>query len=177
MKTMAERSKRSRLLAWESRHESRAAAARSRRSRHRSAPAIRTWRGFAWRSPTGRPNSVDCEGTAAAASTFSVDKRGGFARLLRETPCATLVGNRRCHYSMTVIDRTGMRAVCCSCHKLGPYQAHVPAAFVCAECVRAAEAHIRRLAEDMPELRDHRLRRWRFSCDCTRCRSRALRAV
>jgi len=78
---------------------------------------------------------------------------------------------------MFLIDSHGMRPVCVSCHKLGPYGEAVPGIFICAACVEAADARLRRLAVRVPELRDHRLKRWRRGCDCERCRRRAGWAV
>jgi hypothetical protein len=78
---------------------------------------------------------------------------------------------------MFLIYSRGQRPICVSCHKLGPYAKVEPGVFVCAACVRAADAHLRKLAETVPELRDHRLKRWRVGCDCERCRQRANLAV
>ena len=60
---------------------------------------------------------------------------------------------------MFLIDKHRVRAVCVSCHRLGPYGAE-PGVFICAACEQAADAHLRTLAETIPELRDHRLKRW-----------------
>ena len=78
---------------------------------------------------------------------------------------------------MVLIDKRGERPVCAACHRLGPYMKTAPPVFVCADCVAAAEAHVRELAETVPELRDHRLKRWRNGCDCERCQKRSNRAV
>ena len=91
-------------------------------------------------------------------------------RLGRPEPLRELRG-------MTLIDRKGERPVCLSCRGLGPYMRVVPRVFICDSCVRAADAHVRQLAETVPELRDHRLKRWRKGCDCERCRKRGASAV
>jgi hypothetical protein len=78
---------------------------------------------------------------------------------------------------MFLIDSRGMCPACVACYRLGPYQATEPGVFICDPCMRAADAHLQELAESVPELRDHRLRRWRTGCDCERCRKRADRAV
>jgi len=78
---------------------------------------------------------------------------------------------------MFLIDKHGKRPVCALCHKLGPYMDAVPAVFVCDSCVQAADAHLQELAATIPELRDHRLKRWRTGCDCERCQKRSNRAV
>jgi hypothetical protein len=78
---------------------------------------------------------------------------------------------------MFLVDKRGRRPVCASCRRLGPYMDEVTDVFVCEACVRAAEDYIRRLAERLPELRDHRLKRWRSECDCQRCRRRGHVAV
>jgi len=70
---------------------------------------------------------------------------------------------------MWLIDKKGARPVCVACRKLGPYQEVTPGPFVCDTCVRGAEQHLRDLMETVPELRDHRLKRWRTGCDCERC--------
>ena len=84
---------------------------------------------------------------------------------------------RRMGGPMFLIDGHGKRPVCVACHRLGPYQEAEPGVFVCDGCVQAADAHLRELAESVPELRDHRLKRWRNGCDCERCRRRGNRAV
>jgi hypothetical protein len=73
---------------------------------------------------------------------------------------------------MFLIDKHGKRPVCASCHKLGAYMAAAPDVFVCQACTKAADDHLRLLAESFPELRDHRLKRWRSGCDCERCTKR-----
>ena len=73
---------------------------------------------------------------------------------------------------MWVIDRKGMRPVCVACRKLGRYMEAAPGPFICETCVRGAEQHLRDLMETVPELRDHRLKRWRKNCDCDRCQRR-----
>ena len=78
---------------------------------------------------------------------------------------------------MFLIDSRGSRPFCVSCHRLGPYQVEESGAFICAACAQAADAHLQELAESVPELRDHRLKRWRTGCDCERCRRRGNRAV
>jgi hypothetical protein len=78
---------------------------------------------------------------------------------------------------MFLIDSRGSRPVCIACRKLGPYQEEQPGVFICEACVTAADAHLQKLAETVPELRDHRLKRWRTGCDCERCRQRGNRAV
>ena len=78
---------------------------------------------------------------------------------------------------MFLIDSRGTRPVCCGCRRLGPYAEATPGVFICGNCVQAADAHLQELAESVPELRDHRLKRWRKSCDCERCRRRGHRAV
>jgi len=78
---------------------------------------------------------------------------------------------------MFLIDHRGRRPVCVSCHTLGPYGEAGQGVFICEACVKAADAHLQKLAESVPELRDHRLRRWRRGCDCGRCRQRANLAV
>jgi len=78
---------------------------------------------------------------------------------------------------MWLIDRKGMRPVCVACKKLGPYTDAAPGVYICDPCVQAAEQHLRDLMETVPELRDHRLKRWRKNCDCARCRHRTNRAV
>jgi len=60
---------------------------------------------------------------------------------------------------MFLIDSYGKRPVCIACRKLGPYQDEEPGVFVCEACVKAADAHLRELAESVPQLRDHRLKR------------------
>jgi hypothetical protein len=72
---------------------------------------------------------------------------------------------------MLLIDKHGVRGVCVSCYRLGLYGAE-PGVFICAACEQAADAHLQKLAETVPELRDHRLKRWRIKCDCDRCRER-----
>jgi hypothetical protein len=64
-----------------------------------------------------------------------------------------------------------------ACHRIGPYQQTAPGVFICESCEQAADAHLQKMAETVPELRDHRLRRWRMGCDCDRCRRRGHRAV
>jgi hypothetical protein len=78
---------------------------------------------------------------------------------------------------MFLIDSSGKRPVCIACHRLGPYQDEEPGVFICEACVQAADAHLQELAESVPQLRDHRLKRWRNGCDCERCRRREDRAV
>jgi hypothetical protein len=78
---------------------------------------------------------------------------------------------------MFLIDSRGSRPVCIACRKLGPYQEEHAGVFICDPCAVAAEARLRELAEVVPELRDHRLKRWRSGCDCERCRQRGDRAV
>jgi hypothetical protein len=73
---------------------------------------------------------------------------------------------------MFLIDSRGTRPVCVSCHKLGPYAKEEPGIFICEACVKAADAQLQKLAESVPELRDHRLKRWRSGCDCERCAKR-----
>jgi hypothetical protein len=73
---------------------------------------------------------------------------------------------------MWPIDSKGARPVCVACRKLGPYTQMAPGAFICDACVQAAEQHLRELMETVPELRDHRLKRWRNGCDCERCERR-----
>jgi hypothetical protein len=98
---------------------------------------------------------------------LNVIKHGGFARCGRETPCASTLpapgkgGPSR----LFLIDKHGARPVCASCRKLGPYGEDVLGAFVCAACVSATDAYILQCAEEVPELRDHRLKRWRTGCD------------
>jgi hypothetical protein len=80
---------------------------------------------------------------------------------------------------MLLIDRKGERPVCVSCHRLGPYRT-APAersVFVCEECIEAADERIQQVAESVPELRDHRLKRWREGCNCEQCHRRSRRAV
>jgi hypothetical protein len=84
---------------------------------------------------------------------------------------------KRTEDPMFLIDSRGQRPVCVACHKLGPYGMVEPGAFICEACVWAADAHLQKLAESVPELRDHRLKRWRRGCDCERCRRRANCAV
>ena len=79
--------------------------------------------------------------------------------------------------AMVLIDSRGRRPVCASCHKLGQYSDSEPACFICVACVLAADAHLQKLAETVPELRDHRLKRWRTGCDCERCYQRSRPAV
>ena len=79
--------------------------------------------------------------------------------------------------SMFLIDSRGRRPGCVSCHRLGSYKDAEPGVFICVACVGAADAHLRELAETIPELRDHRLKRWRNGCDGERCRKRGNRAV
>jgi hypothetical protein len=78
---------------------------------------------------------------------------------------------------MFLIDKRGERPVCASCHKLGPYVKALRDVFVCGDCIRSIEEQIQAFAESVPELRDHRLKRWRFGCDCAGCRQRLDRAV
>jgi hypothetical protein len=78
---------------------------------------------------------------------------------------------------MFLIDKHGERPICASCHTLGPYVKAVSDVFVCAACVRATEAQVEKFAESVPELRDHRLKRWRIGCDCARCLQGSNRAV
>jgi len=59
----------------------------------------------------------------------------------------------------------------------GPYQDAETGVFICEACEQAADAHLQELAESVPELRDHRLKRWRNGCDCERSRRRGHRAV
>jgi hypothetical protein len=66
----------------------------------------------------------------------------------------------------------GTRPVCVSCRKLGPYAKTETGVSICEACVKAADAHLQKLAESVPELRDHRLKRWRSGCDCERCAKR-----
>lgn len=96
-----------------------------------------------------------------------VNKHGGFARFWRETPCALTLPLREKGTTsrLFLIDKSGELPVCASCRKLGPYGADVLGVFVCAECVRATDAYILQCAEEVPELRDHRLKRWRTGCD------------
>jgi hypothetical protein len=98
---------------------------------------------------------------------FDVDKHGGFARSWRETPCASALPARRegAIGSMFLIDRQGERPVCVSCCRLGLRGQVTQGVFVCAECVRATDAHMQEIAEVVPELRDYRLKRWRTACD------------
>lgn len=85
--------------------------------------------------------------------------------------------DRKNHRTIVLIDENGMRPVCAACRRLGPYTDAVPDVFICDACSRTAEEHLRALMETVPELRDHRLKRWRTGCDCERCRGRANRAV
>ena len=78
---------------------------------------------------------------------------------------------------MFLIDRHGKRPVCASCHRLGPCMQETAAVFVCEACAQAVEDNLRTLAEAIPELRDHRLKRWRKGCECALCHGRANRAV
>jgi hypothetical protein len=78
---------------------------------------------------------------------------------------------------MQLIDGNGTRPVCMSCRKLGPYMDVAPDVFICDSCVATAEQHLRQMMETVPELRDHRLKRWRTGCDCERCQHRSDRAV
>jgi len=78
---------------------------------------------------------------------------------------------------MFLIDCHGRRPVCIACHRLGPYLETESGVFICEACVEAADAHLERLAETVPVLRDHRLKRWRNGCDCEQCRRRGNRAV
>lgn len=79
---------------------------------------------------------------------------------------------------MVLIDKNGERPVCVSCHRLGSYADAAPAVFICEACARAAEDRMQVLAESVPELRDHRLKRWRHRCDCRMCqRGRSPQAV
>jgi hypothetical protein len=75
---------------------------------------------------------------------------------------------------MWLIDKRGARPVCAACRKMGPYMDRAPGAFICDGCVQAAEQHLRDLMETVPELRDHRLKRWRKGCNCARCLERFL---
>jgi hypothetical protein len=84
---------------------------------------------------------------------------------------------QRMRTPMFLIDSHGKRPVCVACHRLGPYQQDEAGVFICNACGRAADAHLQELAESVPELRDHRLKRWRNGCDCERCRRRGDRAV
>jgi len=95
-----------------------------------------------------------------------VNKHGGFARCGRETPCASTLPARGegGPSRLFLIDKRGGRPVCASCRKLGPYGEDVLSVFVCPECVRATDAYILQCAEEVPELRDHRLKRWRTGC-------------
>jgi hypothetical protein len=76
---------------------------------------------------------------------------------------------------LVLIDREGQRSVCASCGLLAPWTESVAGVFICDACGAGAEAHLRELAESIPELRDHRLKRWRKGCDCDHClRRRAI---
>ena len=85
--------------------------------------------------------------------------------------------SKRMRTPMFLIDSHGKRPVCVACHRLGSYQEAEPDVFICDVCVKAADARLRRFAETVPELRDHRLKRWRQGCDCERSRRRGNRAV
>jgi hypothetical protein len=110
-----------------------------------------------------------------AASTtreFIGIKHGGFARFSARNTMRLSGIPKREPKPVVLIDSRGRRPVCVSCHKLGPYLRAAGEPFVCEACVRGADNHIRLLAESVPELRDHRLRRWRRGCDCGRCEKR-----
>ena len=78
---------------------------------------------------------------------------------------------------MFLIDKDGVRPVCVSCCKLGPYAKVASAVFVCEVRIEHADAQMQQLAESVPEFRDHRLKRWRTECDCARGHQRSKRAV
>ena len=79
---------------------------------------------------------------------------------------------------MFLIDSRGERPVCVSCLDAGPVRrVGARQCSSAATACRAADAIFGGLAETVPELRDHRLRRWRIGCDCERCRKRAHSAV
>src|ERR1039458_5750336 len=65
--------------------------------------------------------------------------------------------SKRMRTPMFLIDSHGKRPVCVACDRLGPYQEAEPGVFICDVCVKAADARLRRFAETVPELRDHRL--------------------
>jgi len=96
--------------------------------------------------------------------------------LARNTMRLGRISNRM-RTPMFLIDSHGKRPVCVACHRLGSYQEAEPIVFICDVCVKAADARLRKFAETVPELRDHRLKRWRQGCDCERCRRRGNRAV
>ena len=141
---------------------------RSRNSSGKSGSARTLFRAFglvggvAAAAPRGKATARNCK----------VIKHGGFARFWRETPCAITGTRKRTEDRMLLIDSRGQRPVCIACHKLGPYGNAERGVFICEACVRAADVHLQKLAESVPELRDHRLKRWRKGCDCDRCRKR-----
>lgn len=73
---------------------------------------------------------------------------------------------------MTLIDKRGERPVCLVCRSIGSYAESKHTPFLCAACRRVAEANFQKMAEVWPEMRDHRLKRWRTACDCNRCEKR-----
>jgi hypothetical protein len=123
-------------------------------------------RGLVWRIAVDRGRKTATHGLIGI-------KHGGFARFGRETPCASEMNTteRNGPYPVIAIDSYGKLAVCLSCHRLGPHTTTV-GVFVCEVCAQAAAAYVRALAESVPELRDHRLKRRRLGCDCQRCQRR-----
>jgi hypothetical protein len=95
----------------------------------------------------------------------------GARALLARNTCASEINiaEQNGPHSAIAIDRK--RAVCLSCHRLWPHTTTV-GVFICEACAQAAEVYVKALAETVPELRDHRLKRWRSACDCQRCQRR-----
>ena len=111
-----------------------------------------------------------CNGSTGA---FPRNQAWGLCAFLARNTMRSYRPEKRKQLPMFLIDSHGKRPVCLACHRIGPYQRAAaeafPGGFICAACEQAADAHLQKLAETIPELRDHRLRRWRMGCDCERC--------
>lgn len=73
------------------------------------------------------------------------------------------------------------KALCNECRKLyEPTEAEIESqrrqrpVFICQGCVEAINTRMQEMAEEVPELRDHRLKRWRSGCDCERCQQKRV---
>jgi hypothetical protein len=137
---------------------------------------LRCWVGVSAKAAVNALGSALRDATVRPAG-FKGIKHGGFARFLARNTMRSCRISKRKRTPMFLIDSRGNRPVCLACHRIGPYQQAAPRVFICEDCEQAADAHLQELAEAVPELRDHRLRRWRTGCDCDRCRRRGDRAV
>jgi hypothetical protein len=124
-----------------------------------------------------RPTTLASSSRRNAHTPMQSNQAWGLRAVLARNTMRYKECPKRTAEPMFLIDSRGRRPVCVSCHRLGPYGRTEAGVFICDVCVGAADAHLQRLAETVPELRDHRLKRWRAGCDCDRCRKRAGQAV